>query len=72
MRKLGFIGEHYYNEGVDEGLAQGFIRGVETGRHNANLVIARRLRCAGMTDDFIQDVTELSLDDIHSLDLVEA
>ncbi len=41
-------------------------------QREANLATARRLRSAGFNDDDIQRFTELSLDDIHSLDLVEA
>ena len=56
MKKIGFIGEYYRDEGI----------------RKEKFATARRMREMGMTDDDIHRATTLSLDDIHSLDLVEA
>jgi predicted transposase/invertase (TIGR01784 family) len=48
-----------YEEGRDDGL--------EKGRHEANLAIARNLLAEGSTPDFVQKITGLSLDEIEKL-----
>ncbi len=60
MRTLSWFEEMYRDEAMRKA------------QREANLATARRLRSAGFNDDDIQRFTELSLDDIHSLDLVEA
>ena len=68
MKTLSFI-EKYF---LDEGLRKGIDKGKNIGIQEANFATARRLRQMGMSDDDIHKATELSLEDIRSLDFAEA
>ena len=55
------------NKARNEGISIGEERGIERGKHEANLETARRLRAMGMIDNDIQKVTNLSFDEIRML-----
>jgi len=62
-RVLEHEGKTIFNEGRNEGIAIGEVRG----RHEANFETARRLRQMGMSDKDIQQATNLSFEDIRVL-----
>ena len=56
---LSFVEEYFLNKGVNEG--------VITGRHEANLETARRLRAMGLSDSDISKATDLAVEEFAKL-----
>ncbi|MBR0094772.1 MAG: hypothetical protein IJP91_05795 [Synergistaceae bacterium] len=59
MAELTWIEEHYINEGIAQGRAEG--------KRFAVAEIAKRLRNIGMNDSQIHQLTDLSLDEIVAI-----
>ena len=57
----------YLDEGMKKGLEEGMERGLERGRHEAMLEAARKMREHGMSIQDIQELTNLSLEDLESV-----
>ena len=71
-RTLCFTEEYFRDKGIAEGFSKGGAKGLKRGEHTTKVKIAERLRSMGMNDEDIHRATELSLEDIRSLELVEA
>jgi predicted transposase/invertase (TIGR01784 family) len=54
-------------EGHKEGLAEGRTEGLTEGREEEKQTIARNALAEGLTPDFVQKITGLSLDEITKL-----
>jgi predicted transposase/invertase (TIGR01784 family) len=59
--------EEGLEEGIEMGLAQGREDGLEQGREEEKLLIAKNLLAEGLTPEFVQKTTGLSLDEINRL-----
>ena len=66
MPVMTFIEKYYRDLYLDEGMKEGLERGLERGRHEAMLEAARRMRGRGMSIQDIQELTNLSLEDLES------
>ena len=75
MPVVTFI-EKYYRDlyldegmkkGLEEGMERGLEKGLERGRHEAMLEAARKMREHGMSIQDIQELTNLSLEDLESV-----
>lgn len=59
--------KHGHKEGRAEGRAEGIAEGREEGESKAKLTMAQNLKCMGMDNDFIMQVTGLPVQEIEAL-----
>jgi predicted transposase/invertase (TIGR01784 family) len=57
-----------HQEGLEKGLQQGLQQGLEQGRRSEKLTIARTMKAAGSSPEFILQITGLSLEDLQALE----
>ncbi len=56
-----------YDEGIQEGIQKGIHEGIQKGEHNKAISTAKKMLAKNITIEDIQEITDLSLDEIKAL-----